>query len=293
MKILILGANGFIGSSVTKVLKNHHNILATAKNASAPIKEINLLDSHKVISVIKDFTPDVIVNCAGVVDNGPGAKLNVDFTRNLLESVKSLGINPKIIICGSASVYGIVKKEDLPISENYQLNPVGDYANAKKQEEDFALKFAKENNLDLIVIRIFNPIGKNMKGRFLVTNIINQISDIKNNLSDNIEVRRKDSLRDYLDVRDVALAINYICEKPARHSIYNVGSGVSISNEDLARGLLAFSNLDGNSVEIVETESEPESLFAAQADISRIKSDFGWQPEYKLAETLKEIAQWK
>ena len=289
MRILVIGANGFIGANIASFFSKSHLVYRSSRNPSKNKNRlfIDLLQKASIEKALQKATPEVVIHCAGVIDNGPRARLNVDFTRNLLESVKSLGINPKIIICGSASVYGIVKKEDLPISENHQLNPVGDYANAKKEEEEFALKFASENQLNVVVMRIFNPVGKGMQPRFLIPNLISQLDDVKKTQTSSITVRRKDSLRDYLDVRDVTLAAKCICENPTAYNVYNIGSGISTSNEELIKSILKISNI--GEIDIVQSEPKPELIFAAQADIARIKGDLAWQPSYSLEEALKEI----
>lgn len=286
-RVLLIGANGFIGSNVYLRLKKDYEILATG-NGSRDFIELDLLDKQLIVKVFNDFKPDVIVSCAGIVQNNENAKLNIDFTKNILESLTEINIKPKVILCGSASVYGIVEPKELPVNENCSRNPYGFYAEAKKAEEDFAVDFGSKNNINVVVLRIFNPIGKGMKERFLITSLVSQINEVKTGKKNAITVNRLDAMRDFLDIRDLSEAIATIVSSKNQHHVYNVGSGITVSVKQVIDKILELNKMNKD-IEIIQTGDAPEPIYAGWADISRIRNDIGWKPMYNLESSIKEI----
>ena len=107
--------------------------------------------------------------------------------------------------------------------------------------------------------------------------------------SDNIiEVSRLDSKRDYVDVFDVARAIDCIIGGNPKSLIYNIGSGISTSNKTIIELIIKESDLLQEPT-IIETLKDSEPLYASQASIDLIRDEFGWEPVIGLDKTIKEI----
>lgn len=291
MRILVLGANGFVGSAIVKVLSRDHEIIKSSKEAndSEDLHGVDLLNKKSIQKLLIDNKPNIIINAAGIVENSEKAQLNVEFTKNLLEVISENQLDvEKIIICGSAAEYGFVEAHELPVKETTKLRANSLYGESKKQETSLALSFAKKHSMRVVVARIFNPIGVGMHSRFLIPNIIKQVQESAHNPKKVIEVSRKDSRRDYINVTDVALALKLLIENDLKDDIYNIGSGVSTSNNELIE--LVINKLGVKTKpSIIETSLEPESLVAIQADISRIKNEIGWEPKYNIEDTVEEI----
>lgn len=291
MKILLLGAGGFIGRRVKEALDTNHEVYqSTLDTATIDMTvHINLLKVSTIEDALKRTHPEVIINCAGVVDNSEKAAQNPIFTENLLRvAVNSKLEFNKIIISGSAAEYGVVGKNNISVNEDTPLKANSGYGLSKLKETTLALDFAKRYNLPVVIARIFNPIGVGMHHRFLIPRILQQINEIQSGMKDVVEVSRLDSKRDYVDVSDVASAIKSIVENKPKESAYNIGSGKSTSNGELVELILKNINLP-QSPKIVETSNDPEPLVASQADIGRIKREFGWKPLITVEETIQEI----
>lgn len=294
MRVLVIGSQGFIGSAVCRPLEAAgHEVHGAANVFEGSENErehfLNLTDKPSIVEVLKKVNPEAIVSCAGIVENSEKARLNVTFTDNLLQAVLESGVKPdKIVTCGSAAEYGIVRPEDIPVREDTERNPNSLYGTSKRDETDLALRFKEEHGLPVIVARIFNPIGSGMHPRMLIPNLIAQAAACKAGERDSIEISRKDSQRDYLDVRDLAEAMCNIVEQKTSYDVYNLGSGIATSNEDLVRSVMRCSELP-DSVTIVETSAQPEAQVASQADISRLREDFGWMPKISLEDAIKDI----
>lgn len=290
MKVLVIGANGFIGSSVADAMSEEHEVFRAARQTDVNNSlHIDLLDRSSIAELLGQINPDVIINNAGVVENSEKAMQNVTFTQNLLETAAESGLTfKKIIISGSAAVYGLVAPDNIPVSEDAPLNANAGYGLSKLQEEKIALEIGAKHNLPVVVVRIFNPIGAGMHERFLVPKIISQVQEFQAGTKDSIEVSRLDSKRDYINVKDVASAIKTLVENDCQENIYNAGSGNATSNGDLIELVLRNTSLQTRP-KIIETSSDPEALVAIQADASRLKDEFGWSPAHAIEDTVKEI----
>lgn len=292
MKVLVIGANGFVGRHLTEELLNDKNIdTVTSSREGCTDHVIDLLDRKSIRSVLDDVLPDVVISCAGIINNTDNAYLNRDFCNNLFVEIVGKGAPyPKVILSGSASVYGEVGDENRIVNEDTALNATSNYGRSKIQEEEVAFQFAKRYDMNVVIARIFNPIGSGMGEKFLMTNLLKQIVDIKSRKSSTIEISRLDSLRDYIDVRDVARALHSIALKDdhAGYRVLNIGSGHATSNGEILESMLRLVELDEKPT-IIETRTEPEPLYASCADISRIKSEYNWEPKYDLVSTIEEI----
>jgi nucleoside-diphosphate-sugar epimerase len=290
MKVLVIGADGFVGGNVYRELLTDSTleVVSAGRNNQVDIV-VDLLDRDSVVGMLGKSNPDVVVNCAGIVANNETASMNVRFCENIFEAIiAQQQPYPRVVITGSASEYGIVEGVD-PVNEDDDLNGSNDYAQSKINEVKTAQNYAKEHGIGLTVARVFNPIGPGMGEKFLISSLLRQIQAIKAGEQDDISVSRLDSMRDYIDIRDVARAYHAIVLRGNEEQIVvNVGSGKSTTNGELIDSLLDLVELN-NKPTIIETQSEPEPNYAACADISRIKAVFGWEPSYELSTSMEDI----
>lgn len=291
MKVFVAGGEGFVGRNVCEMLSSQgHNVLkGTRRNGGDSLVQINLLNQKQVEQRLSEIKPDVIINCAGVIDKNGDFEDNVRMSANLLGSAAVVGLRlHRFVMCGSAGEYGNVAQKDWPVSEETPLRPVNPYAQSKVREEDMVREFASGHDIDAVVARIFNPIGSGMPAKFLISNILGQIEKIKSGENSEVSVGRTDALRDYVDVRDAAKALALLALRDHRYDAYNVGSGRSTSTGELIRCIMRESGVSAD-ISIRELSDEPERPVASQADISRLVEEFGWRPEIPLRKTIRGI----
>lgn len=288
MRVMVIGANGFVGKSIVEALSTKHDVRKAARKSMDDYIHINLLEPKTIRRALSEAQPEVVVQCAGVVENNEHAKQNPLFTHNLLTEVVKLSTQPKVIICGSAAEYGFVKAGDLPVKESTARKATSLYGLSKIEETNIALRFRDDYMLPVVVARIFNPIGVGMHKKFLIPKLLQQIKEISEGERTALEVTRLDSKRDYINVQDIARGIKALIETSPLHAEYNIGSGVSTSNGEIIE-LLVKSLKTSRLLAINETSHEPEELVANQADISRMKNEFGWKPGVTLDKTIREI----
>lgn len=290
---MIFGSRGFIGRHVADELSASHEVYRVSR-AYGDRQAFNdliadLLNQDDTYRIIQSIKPEVVINCAGVVNPNKNVDDNITYTVNIIKSLARAGLASSVIISGSAGSYGLLdNKLELPVSENTPLRASTGYALAKKNEEEVALRLSEELEIPVTALRIFNPIGTGMADKFLIPRVIRQIEDIKQGCRDAIEVSRLDSTRDYIAIEDVARAFRAVVEGDSPHNVYNIGSGIATSNESLLRLIIKSSKIEPEP-RIIETQDQPEPLVASQADIRRMSLDFGWNPKESLSGVIERI----
>lgn len=297
MRVLVTGADGFIGRNVSSALVvAGDEVFYGARNAPQGAdpdhyRQLDLLDERAIGRVVADVRPDVIVNCAGIVDTSQNVDNNRVFTQNIIEGAANSGQKVgRIIVCGSAGVYGQVGEHELPVTEATPLRATSPYALSKKAEEDVAISLGEKYKLPVTIARIFNPIGREMGPRYIISALLNQVGELQRGERTHIEVSRLDAERDYVAVEDVAQAIKTIAHSKPEQAVYNVGSGQSTSNARLIELILDNQGLSPDTP-IKQTKDDPESRVASQADISKMFDHFGWKPERTLEEVVREVVE--
>jgi len=289
-EVLIFGGRGFIGRNLKEALASQYDVYSTTQSVTDQTDEfqLDLRDEGAIKDLLDRLKPEVIINCAGIVDASQDVTLNETYTHNILQAVVDAGLSPeRIIICGSAGEYGNVHEDEIPVGEHVPLRAQSAYGMAKVAEESVALEYAQEHHLPVVVARIFNPVGADMGEKFLISRLIKQLGEYATGERSAIEISRKDSLRDYVAIEDVVSALSLFVSHKPKERVYNIGSGKSTSNADLVQMILQNSKLE-SSPPIVETATEPELPVASQADISRLSTEFDWQPTHSIADTIKE-----
>ena len=304
MKVLVTGGAGFIGSYVvdklidsgieTKVLvsgfrsNNHPSIV----NENATIVKGNLLDYNSLLSATKDV--DIIFHIGGIVSHYcvkyPELTIDVNIkgTWNLREACIYNNVK-RIIYASSSFVYGDVNEN--PINENDVTNPK-DLLGVTKLSSEKILQSIYPHKIDYTILRLFNVYGGRQYPDELYTSVLSTwIRKAINGESLEIHDNGTQSL-DFTYVEDFADAFMLSMNEKTKNEIFNVGSGKSISMNELAK---LVNKLTNNGNQIYYNTNHPRFLNHIQADISKINSILGWKPKNGIKEglikTIKEIKE--
>lgn len=294
MRVLLFGADGFVGRNVADTLRTDGHEVVGSYREDQEGREgyaADLLDPEAVGNVLVQVQPDVVINCTGVIKNDESARANPRHTENILSQiVASKLVIKRVVIMGSAAEYGVVDV-DGPVSEDAPLLATAPYGVSKVDEVKVAQRYRDEHGLSVVAARIFNPIGSGMSQQQLVPRIITQIDAVERGEKEAIEISRLGSKRDYVTIKDTAKAIALLATGPEpQHGVYNVGSGKATTNGELIGLVLKACSLE-DQVPIKETMDQPEPNYASQADISRLREEFGWEPQVSLEDTVKRIVE--
>lgn len=305
-KSLIIGGAGFVGGHLADALLAHGEDVAATKLeneeiSDARVKKINLqiLDADAVKRTIDEELPDRIYHLAAISSvafswKNPHAAVDVNIkgALNLLEAVRSIGGNIRVLMIGSGEEYGAVRPELLPINEECGLNPGNVYAVTKICQNMISALYAKAYGLDVMMVRAFNHCGPGQLPAFAISDFAKQIAEAEAGRREPvIYVGNLSARRDFTDVRDVVRAYIMLMEKGARGNTYNVGSGRARSIEEMLNRLISMAKC-GIEVKTDEARFRPVDVPVIEADISKLKSATGWRPEIPVDKTLADTLEY-
>jgi len=300
-KLLVTGANGFVGQHLVKELAdNGLPVIAVAgsqrtANNDQRVENYLTLDLTKPEEAKKiDFTGiDGVIHLAGLAAVGPSfdrplyyVTTNVGIETNLFNAALTQKAFPRFLIISSGSLYD--PAGTMPITEASPILPGSPYAVSKLAQEHMAQYFSKRG-FESLIARPFNHIGPGQNPGFIVPDLAKQVVDVERGTADKVMVGNLASQRDYTDVRDIARAYRLLLEKGRSGEIYNICSGTSRSGQELLEGLLKSSEKQP------VVEQDPAKLRPGEgADIiygnhDKLTADTGWQPEITIEKTLSDV----
>ena len=253
-KILITGADGFIGGYLLELLDKLENIdykcICIAENNKVKQENqiiANILDAELVHKIVSEYQPDVILHMAAIAnvvvdDLHKLYEINVIGTENILRAASSISSKKiRFIMMSSAGVYG--NQEPMYYNENLPYNPANHYSYTKMIDEFLCKQY--ENQIEIIRVRPFTVIGKNQTQGFFVAKLVDAYKKKLNK----IEVGNIDSIRDYVDVKYCASVLKeLIMRDNIPFSVINICGGRTITGKEV---ISTLNNLTGHYPEIV------------------------------------------
>lgn len=308
MRALVIGGDSFVGRHLLKeFISSGDEVYASTINTNSSAMELpkdhvyvlDLGSPTQIQGVLKSCQPECIVNLAGQSsvalswrDPAKTIELNVIGSINLLESMRILGLEAKILLIGSSEEYGPVQPPEVPIAETHQLKPVNPYAISKAVQEEFARLYFQVHGLKVLMARSFNHIGAGQNLGFVIPDFCRQIVRIEREGSETaIRVGNIDAMRDFTDVRDVVRAYGMILRLGQTGLAYNVGSGKATRIGNLLEMLISYSTKKID-VKIDNEKYRPIDVPIISANIDRIQKDTGWSPTIPLEQSLKDTLQY-
>lgn len=304
MKTLIIGGGGFVGGYLKDYLISQWLDVYLTKLPAQQIDDkdkvfnLNLLDCEQISALLKEVEPDYIFHLAAQSSVSVSwakpaltADVNIKGCINLLEAVRSLNINPRILIVGSSEEYGkidISENKEGIISETNKVNPCNIYAATKACQNMIGKIYSNAYNMDLIMVRAFNHFGPKQEPTFVVADFCKQVSEIEKNLREPVlRVGNLKAKRDFTDVRDVVKAYFELIKSGINGETYNVGSGVAIGIDEILNIILSMSKVKID-VLVDEKKLRPVDVPVIKADISKIIAHTKWSPSLDIKTTIKD-----
>ncbi len=297
--ILITGGAGFIGSHiVNQLLKENYKVTVFdnlrkgyKNNVPSNVNLIvgDLLNIKNIEDALKE--QDAVIHMASLIVVPESVEKPIDYFQNnvigsinLLESMRKNNIK-KIIFSSSAAVYG--EPIMIPIPEHEIKKPISPYGAYKLAVESIISSYCHSYGFDGTCLRYFNAYGPGELHKPETHAIPNFIKAALNNellkVTGSIE-----QVRDYVYVKDLARAHTLALNLKGFHTL-NVGSGRGCSLKELVNTLEEVMNKKLN---IINSPARPGDVMTLLADISKIKEELNWIPEYSLKEGLKETLDW-
>jgi GDP-4-dehydro-6-deoxy-D-mannose reductase len=265
MKVLVTGAGGFSGRHLTEYLAQNSpaeiHCTSLTRRVDRPWLFYDLARSEHVSELIERVAPDQIYHLAGAKtdDYQTDYRINVETTRNILESIVRMKAQCRVFLVGSSAEYGIVDEDNNPVSEDHPLVPIGDYGLTKIYQTYLMKFYCTRHKMDIVMARPFNLYGTGMSTKLFIGRLHEQIEAYKAGRISTIVVGQLDNRRDYVPIEDAVRSYALIMERGKAGEVYNVGSGASIRIRDVLRRIL---EVNGLTMEIVQQqEVSRESRF--------------------------------
>lgn len=313
-KIMVTGADGFIGSHLTEslvrggynvrafVYYNSFNSWGWLDESPLDIKKNldvfagDIRDSHGVREAMQGC--DAVLNLAALIAipysyHSPDMYIdtNVKGALNVVQAARDLGVK-KIVQTSTSEVYGTA--QFVPITEEHPLQGQSPYSASKIGADQIAISFYRSFGVPVTILRPFNTYGPRQSARAVIPTIITQIASGARR----IRLGALSPTRDFNYVKDTVRGFIAALESDAAiGEVINVGSNYEISIGDTAR---LIADVMGAEIEI-ETDEErlrPENSEVNRlwADNSKAKNLLNWEPEYGGADGFKrglsETAEW-
>lgn len=310
-KLFITGMGGMAGQVLVKFALERGYQVAGTVNTTFPQEfqklvnqkllncySVNLKDSAKTCTTIKDFNPDFVIHLAGKVLGGLDKKVfdysiyeeNILIFENVLKGIKMLKKSPRFILSSGCLIYNKQTSPNLvmetPVEDLPQIDPYKEPYRASKADQEKILE--KDRNIDYVIVRPTQFTGPGKIPGVIEWYIASEISKILSGEKKKITVKNKLGEVDILDVRDVARAYLLLLEKGSTGNIYHISSGSPVTVERLAKVFLKVVKLPPKyPVESTDVEKKVYFRFSS----SKL-NDLGWKPQFSLKETLTSYWQY-
>lgn len=310
MKVLVTGADGFIGSHLVELLINQgYEVRAFSFYNS--FNTWGWLDSLQkdVINQIEVVTGD-IRDANGVYEALKGVEqvfhlaaliaipfsysspdmyvdTNIKGTLNVLQAARRLDLN-KILITSTSEVYGTAKY--VPMDEKHPFQGQSPYSATKIGADRLAESYYRSFDMPIAIVRPFNTYGPRQSARAVIPNIISQLLSGK----EEIELGSISPTRDFVYVKDTVNGFLKIAE--SEHTIgqeINIATQKEISIGDLAEVIIQQINPNARIIckeeRLRPDKSEVNRLLGSNEKIMRLTN---WKPQYSFEQGIKDTVEW-
>lgn len=264
-------------------VKLHHGDLTDREATHALLRQV---DPNQIFHLAAQaFVPLSFEDPWGTLEN------NIRSQLNLLTYLADNQSDTRILIVSSAEVYGQVKTEDSPITEEQPFQPNNPYSVSKVTQDMLAKQYFLSHQVQALRVRPFNHAGPGQNVRFVVPAFASQIAKIESGLQPpTLAVGNLEAERDFTDVRDIAEAYITVMRSGQVGDVYNVGSGRCISIQYILDSLLKLSDTR-ITITIDPNRFRPVDVKQIVCDNSKLVSETGWMPRISIEETLRDVLQ--
>jgi len=275
-EVLVTGADGFIGRHLSSKLRGLGLSVHELTRKDGDIADEKTWKQLPVLDYVfhlasRSYVPDSWEETNGFMET------NVMGTQRALEYCQKSGAAMTYV---SAYLYG--RPVRLPIREDDRLQPNNPYALSKFFAEELCKFYAGFHHVKVSIARPFNVFGSHQRREFLIPEIIEQVR-----CNDEIRLKDINPKRDYIYINDVVDGLIKTMETQENISVFNLGSGCSLSVAEIVEVIQRIANT--NLPVISDSMVRPQEIADVRADISRAREELDWSPSYSFAEGIADM----
>lgn len=300
--ILVTGINGFVGSAIAqREIQNGNNVIGIVRdiNKKSQLDILNkctiiygdILDGDLIDRIVAEYEIDLIYHLAAmsivkIASKNPinCYRSNILGTINILESVRKINKNIKIVLASSDKSYGTHKV--LPYTEDMKLQPDDPYSTSKACSDMIAQSYNKTYDIDINIIRCANIYGpRDMNPSRIIPNSINRILNTQN---PQVYSGVMEFKREFVYIEDVVDAYVLLSSKGVPGEIYNIGDTEFYTVNEIVKTISRLMEHTGG-IDIIHKDFIEIPFQYMSAD--KLKS-LGWNKTHSFDDGLLKTIEW-
>ena len=297
-KAMITGSQGFVGHYLRQELeRNGYAVTGLDLQAGEGVVAADLLNAEQVREIVNQVNPDAIFHLAGQASVAKSwsipqktVEINVIAAINLMEAVRAVNPDCRMVMVGSSDQYGNLGAAGSKVTEDLATNPQTPYAVSKMAQEEMARVYVRAYGMNICMTRSFNHGGAGQRKGFLIPDFASGVVAVERGEAPCLRVGNLTARRDFTHVRDIVRAYRLIAEKGRSGEVYNVGSGITYSAQEILDKLCALANCP-IPVEQDPAKMRPSDTPVICCDHTKLTRDTGWEPEMSMDTILCDVMQ--
>ncbi len=314
MKALITGITGQDGAYLSKLLLDKgYDVIGITRDTSdirttnlrylgidkdIELVKANLLDLSNILRLISEYKPDEMYNLAAQSSVGLSfeqpigtLEFNIISTANMLEAIRNASAGTRFYNASSSEMYGKIKPENLPVTEETVLHPVSPYSISKASAHWITVNYREAYDLFAVCGILFNHESALRGENFVTKKILEGAIKIKKGLQDDITLGNLDVSRDWGYAPEYIKAM-WLMLQQDKADDYIICSGEANTLEDFTRKVCEKTGIDyDEKVKFSKKFYRPVELEIIYGDNSKAKEGLNWDYNISFDELIEKLVE--
>ncbi|HLT24085.1 MAG TPA: GDP-mannose 4,6-dehydratase [Ignavibacteria bacterium] len=314
MKALITGITGQDGAYLSKLLLDKgYDVIGITRDTSdirttnlrylgidkdIELVKANLLDLSNILRLMSEYKPDEMYNLAAQSSVGLSfeqpigtLEFNIISTANMLEAIRNASAGTRFYNASSSEMYGKIKPENLPVTEETVLHPVSPYSISKASAHWITVNYREAYDLFAVCGILFNHESALRGENFVTKKILEGAVKIKKGLQDDITLGNLDVSRDWGYAPEYIKAM-WLMLQQDKADDYIICSGEANTLEDFTRKVCEKTGIDyDEKVKFSKKFYRPVELEIIYGDNSKAKEGLNWDYNISFDELIEKLVE--